>query len=312
MSYQTMKQCRKCFEVKALDEFSPRSKARDGVTSWCKACKADAQAESRRRNPEYDKDRYLEQKDRALSMKQLRYAVKHGRMPKGIDVSQLQFLRRLGRIAIFYTSDELVRIHNGNVSREDRCTKEVLNTGKNVSYETSADTSLKVCSSCGVSKDVSEFGSRKSAPDGLQYWCRACMNRSMRESRGRNPEYNKEYYERNRVQSLERRRVARAVKQGRLPRANTHVCSVDSCSNQAEHYHHLSYEKCAYLAPLCAGCHAKIHAGAVSEDSLTTKILLDGNATWCSADGVAYGDDDISWDEIEAETNGVEQSEVGA
>lgn len=115
-----MRQCKKCWRVLDECEFSPRLDGKAKRASWCKHCKAQAQAESRRRNPAYDRDRYLEQKDRALAMKQLTYAVKQKRLPKDIDVSQLQFLRRLGKIAIFYTSSELVRIHNGVVSREKR------------------------------------------------------------------------------------------------------------------------------------------------------------------------------------------------
>jgi hypothetical protein len=122
--YADVKQCRKCWQVKSVEEFSPRTNTRDKLASWCKGCKAKAQAESRQRNPEYDKDRYLEQKDRALAMKQLSYVVKHGRMPEDVDVSQLEFLRRLGKIAIFHTSTELIRIRNGNVSREKRIHEE--------------------------------------------------------------------------------------------------------------------------------------------------------------------------------------------
>ena len=34
----------------------------------------------------------------------------------------------------------------------------------------------KVCSKCNNEKNLCEFGSRKSAPDGLSYQCKECRN----------------------------------------------------------------------------------------------------------------------------------------
>lgn len=33
---------------------------------------------------------------------------------------------------------------------------------------------MKTCTKCGVEKPVTEFTARKTAHDGLNYWCKAC------------------------------------------------------------------------------------------------------------------------------------------
>lgn len=116
--YKPMKHCRRCFEVKPADQFSPRKGTRDRRASWCKTCKRQAQAESRRRNPEYDKKTYQKRRDRELAMKQLRYVSRLGRLPADLNPDEMQFCRRQGKIAFFRTSREQVKIHNGIVSRE--------------------------------------------------------------------------------------------------------------------------------------------------------------------------------------------------
>lgn len=54
--------------------------------------------------------------------------------------------------------------------------------------------------------------------------------------------------------------VNNAVERGDLPHIPTLVCN--RCGNQAEHYHHWSYEREHWLdvIPLCRICHAGIHA----------------------------------------------------
>ena len=138
----------------------------------------------------------------------------------------------------------------------------------------------KVCSGCGEDKPLEQFNKRNGTPDGLQYRCKSCMIEAMRVSRANNPDYQNEYYATHRQQVLERRRVARAVKQGRIPHISTHECSVVYCNKQAEEYHHLSYEKRAYLAPVCRMCHRKIHDDAISVRSLAVRILFDGDDRW--------------------------------
>lgn len=91
------------------------------MASWCKVCKAAAQEQSRQRNPDYDKNRYLEQKHKVLAMHQLRRVVKHGRLPEDLDPDELQFVRRLGKTAVFRAGDEMVKIRNARVSREEWC-----------------------------------------------------------------------------------------------------------------------------------------------------------------------------------------------
>lgn len=80
-----MKQCRKCHEVKPLDEFSKSSRSKDGLQSMCRKCHAEYQREWRRNNPgkqsvynhrsymahreqrlEYDRRYYREHRDECL------------------------------------------------------------------------------------------------------------------------------------------------------------------------------------------------------------------------------------------------------
>jgi 5-methylcytosine-specific restriction endonuclease McrA len=35
---------------------------------------------------------------------------------------------------------------------------------------------VKRCTKCGIEKPLSEFGKSRGAPDGLNYWCRSCVN----------------------------------------------------------------------------------------------------------------------------------------
>ena len=44
------------------------------------------------------------------------------------------------------------------------------------------------CSSCGVTKPRTDFGSRRSAADGLYRQCKTCINESNRARRAKNPE----------------------------------------------------------------------------------------------------------------------------
>ena len=96
----------------------------------------------------------------------------------------------------------------------------------------------------------------------------------MRESRQRNPGYDKEYYHKHPEIAKSRVRVKRAIKQGRIKHPTAFSCSMAGCRHQAKHYHHLDYEREARIAPVCATCHGQIHSGDASERDLTNIILL--------------------------------------
>lgn len=57
-----MKTCAKCREVKALTEFSPDKKHRDGKASYCRPCATETARAYRRRNQEAVKSRQLQKR----------------------------------------------------------------------------------------------------------------------------------------------------------------------------------------------------------------------------------------------------------
>lgn len=67
------KTCSKCQQQRPVGEFYPREVAKDGLTSWCKRCYADRNAEYRRANAahfqEYERrpDRVAKQRERSLA-----------------------------------------------------------------------------------------------------------------------------------------------------------------------------------------------------------------------------------------------------
>ena len=42
----------------------------------------------------------------------------------------------------------------------------------------------KVCTRCGLEKDLMEFNANKEARDGLHYWCKACLSHQQRTASG--------------------------------------------------------------------------------------------------------------------------------
>ena len=59
----------------------------------------------------------------------------------------------------------------------------------------------KLCTKCGVEKDVCEFGRRRLSPDGRQTWCRDCRREYQRAyaQKFRNPEKHREAQRRYRL-----------------------------------------------------------------------------------------------------------------
>lgn len=56
---------------------------------------------------------------------------------------------------------------------------------------------FKICSGCGISKPINDFGVDKKNNDGLKNRCKICKNKQTRESRAKNKEklriYNAKY-----------------------------------------------------------------------------------------------------------------------
>ena len=132
----------------------------------------------------------------------------------------------------------------------------------------------KTCTRCHQPRPVTDFSPKASARDGKHPYCRSCMAAAQRESRRKNPGYDREYYRKHPERRKGIMRVKRAIKQGRLAPLSTQACSMRGCQNQAQHYHHLDYSREARVAPVCVTCHAQIHSGDASERDLCNVTLL--------------------------------------
>lgn len=53
---------------------------------------------------------------------------------------------------------------------------------------------MKICSKCGIKKDVKEFYKRKASKDGVRHICKECANKYGKNWHENNPEYKKEYH----------------------------------------------------------------------------------------------------------------------
>lgn len=135
----------------------------------------------------------------------------------------------------------------------------------------------KTCTKCGYTSENprADFSPKKGAKDGLHPYCKTCKAAAQKQSRVRNPDYDKEYYHKNPEKRKSSVRVQRAIAQGRLAIVSTLPCAMQGCTRQAEHYHHLDYVREARISPVCAICHAQIHSGDAGERDLTNIILLD-------------------------------------
>jgi len=60
--------------------------------------------------------------------------------------------------------------------------------------------SVKTCSRCGITKSVEEFCKNHTTRDGLQYWCRECLQRYRLEHRETHRLYCAQYYREHREQ----------------------------------------------------------------------------------------------------------------
>lgn len=133
---------------------------------------------------------------------------------------------------------------------------------------------MKRCSRCKEFKEEVEFSPKQTAKDKLHPYCKVCKALAQKQTRANNTDYEKERYKKNPEIKKSHVRVARAIKSGKIKRANHYTCVMDGCSNLAVHYHHLVYGPNALISPVCKTCHAQLHSRDSSERDLTLKIEL--------------------------------------
>lgn len=56
---------------------------------------------------------------------------------------------------------------------------------------------MKICSTCKKDKELEDFHKKSSNIDGLDYDCKDCANKKIRDRRSRNNNLNTKVYERN-------------------------------------------------------------------------------------------------------------------
>ena len=149
----------------------------------------------------------------------------------------------------------------------------------------------KRCCTCKQFKPTTDFYKCKSRKDGYRPECSVCAKlkakrfrdsekgqnyilkyRRLEKTRKNQREYNKtthgrticrkahkKYYDKNIEKIRAKNAVANEVRSGRIPKANTLLCSI--CKIEAEEYHHPNYEKEHWLnvIPVCKICHNNIH-----------------------------------------------------
>lgn len=143
----------------------------------------------------------------------------------------------------------------------------------------------KQCKTCGASYPATPefFHKRSKDKPALETWCKACRNAKNRDynktpagkrstnnagKRYRTGDHWKEvrrekearYYKNSHDKKRARGTVSQAASEGRLPPIATLSCVL--CGNNAQEYHHHSYEREYWLdvIPLCKTCHNKVHA----------------------------------------------------
>ena len=68
---------------------------------------------------------------------------------------------------------------------------------------------MKVCGKCRIEKPTVDFGKNKNSPDGLQGYCKECTKEYKKKYRESNPNYDKDYNEKNRPNKPRKVRVAK-------------------------------------------------------------------------------------------------------
>ena len=121
---------------------------------------------------------------------------------------------------------------------------------------------MKLCTKCGVEKDLGEFGRRKLSADGRQSWCRDCRREYQRiyAQNCRDPKRHREAQRRYRTRHAEKHRAHCIVRKAILScRIIVPVwCQRCGCVTELEAQHH-DYSQPLAVEWLCSICHGRAH-----------------------------------------------------
>ena len=110
--------------------------------------------------------------------------------------------------------------------------------------------STKTCSKCGVEKDVGEFNKNKSRKDGLQEWCKSCVNEHYKANRDERLAKVKEHYEANREKKLSKVKEYREANREEIrtkKKEHYEANREEICAKMKEHYEANREEICAKM-----------------------------------------------------------------
>lgn len=138
------------------------------------------------------------------------------------------------------------------------------------------------CSKCKEKKPPDQFGRDKRRPRGRSSWCKKCYciksrayrrtargrqsirkcNKRWRQSKKGQEDHrirSKEYRQKYPQKIKARKAIEVAIRTGKIVKASSSLC--DHCGQQAQHYHHNSYEPENRLnvQALCNSCHTSTH-----------------------------------------------------
>lgn len=135
---------------------------------------------------------------------------------------------------------------------------------------------MKLCTRCGVNKELDRFQKRKASKDGLTASCKDCLS-LYDKSRAKIPyrvkareEYQKtDSYKKSHAKSIKKYRlnnpdkyransiISNAIRKGELIKQD--YCSICGAKDVKIHGHHHDYSKPLDVVWCCATCHSKIH-----------------------------------------------------
>jgi hypothetical protein len=137
-----------------------------------------------------------------------------------------------------------------------------------------SEVGTKRCSRCKETKPLSDFYKNKSKFDGLQSYCKWCINDANRRfclsDTGKISQRNTCLRQRIKYQKkyVARYILNNAISRRKFPSPRKLNCFV--CGQKAREYHHFDYNKPMKVKPICSKCHKTIHLKGV--ENARTKI----------------------------------------